>query len=356
MEKHGHNNVEAFIDQVLSIENLIDVHHLFEKVNSSARNEDDGQEGNDDERSMALKSYMRSKAKTDAKNNVDIDIKKEDEAQLAILTKDIKLPERDIMKFLMDYAPLHEWQTDILGILREEAYYFLPQRMTKIMNEGWASYWHEKIMTERAVTANELIDFADHHAGVLVMSPKQINPYKVGIELLKDVEYRWDTGRFGKDYEECENMVERAKWDTKVGKGRDKIFEIRASHNDISFIDEFLTPEFCNRQQIFTYKFNPRTGRNEVDSRDFAAIKQNMLSSLTNFGSPVIEIEDANFANRGELLLAHRHQGVDLDMRFAQETMKNIHGLWKRPVNLVTKYDGKEVTFCFDGEELKPLT
>ena len=93
----------------------------------------------------------------------------------------------------------------------------------------------------------------------------------------------------------------------------------------------------------------------EIDTRDFEAIKQKLLSSLTNFGSPIIEVMDANFGNRGEILLAHVHQGVDLDLQFATETMRNIHAIWKRPINLVTKYEDKEEMFCFNGKEMKPV-
>jgi stage V sporulation protein R len=148
-------------------------------------------------------------------------------------------------------------------------------------------------------------------------------------------------------------MKEKAAWDHNVGLGKAKIFELRKSHNDISFIDEFLTPDFCERQQLFTHKFNPRTGRNEIDTRDFNAIKQKLLMQLTNFGQPVIQVEDGNYKNRRELLLRHNHQGVDLDVNYAHETLKNLYGIWRRPVNLATAYEEKEVVFHFDGKEMK---
>src|SRR5690606_35283481 len=127
--------------------------------------------------------------------------------------------EKDILRFLIEHAPIEEWEADIVGCLREEAYYFLPQRMTKIMNEGWASYWHSTIMTTRAMDASEVIEFADKHAGVMAMSKQNINPYKVGIELFRDIEYRWNTGRFGKEYNECEDLHIKENWDRKLGLG-----------------------------------------------------------------------------------------------------------------------------------------
>src|SRR5690606_34817593 len=194
---------------------------------------------------------------------------------------DVSISRRDIMRYLLEYAPVKEWEADIIGILREEAYYFLPQRMTKIMNEGWASYWHSKIMTTRALRPSEIIDFADHHAGVMAMSRQRLNPYKIGIELFRDIEYRWDRGRCGKEWLECDDLHVKENWHRETNLGRKKIFEVRATHNDVTFIDEFLTPDFCERQGIFTYKYNPRTGRNEIDSREFSEIKTKLLSSLT---------------------------------------------------------------------------
>jgi stage V sporulation protein R len=261
----------------------------------------------------------------------------------------------DVMLFVLENAPLEEWEADILGVLREEAYYFLPQRLTKIMNEGWASYWHSHIMTTKALKASEIIDYADHHAGVMAMSKQNINPYKIGIELYRDIEFRWNTGRFGKEYNNCDEMKVKESWDKKLGLGRAKIFEVRKSHNDVSFIDEFFTEEFCERQQLFTYSFNPRTGRNEIATRDFLEIKNKLLNQLANFGSPVIEVESGNFQNRGELLLRHVHRGVDLDFGYASDTLKNLFALWKRPVSITSKQEEQIITLSFDGKEFKQL-
>lgn len=361
MEKHGQTKVELFIDKVLSLENLLDINHLFEtnkviqsrekKQQTYIREQETGGYMVDD-RSQALKSYMRTKKRReDSEAPVEVE-----EVPIDIVAeKNLHKGQRDILKFLIENAPLEDWEADVLACLREEAYYFLPQRMTKIMNEGWASYWHSTIMNTRALDPSEFIDFASKHAGVMAMSKQNINPYKVGIELFRDIEYRWNTGKFGKEYLECTNMYEKENWSKETNLGREKIFSVRRTHNDISFINEFLTPEFCNRQQLFTYKYNPRTQRMEVDSRDFEAIKQKLLTQLSNFGSPIIEVEDANYKNRKELLLRHVHNGVDLDMQFAAETMKNIFAMWKRPVNLTTKYEEKEVIFNFEGKELKVL-
>lgn len=361
MEKYGHDTVETFIDKVLSLENLLDINELFETSElkrqrketleqEKVESEDDGYLI--DDRSAALKSFMRTQARKTKKDEKKAQGPEQDEVVTA--ERPLNVRTRDILGYLIQFAPIEEWQADIIGILREEAYYFLPQRLTKIMNEGWASYWHSKIMTTRALDASEIVEFADKHAGVMAMSRQNINPYKVGIELMRDIEYRWDRGMFGKEYNDCTDMTEKHRWDKKLGLGKQKIFEVRKSHNDISFIDEFLTPDFCERQQLFTYKYNPRTGRFEIDSKDFLAIKQKLLSQLTNFGQPIIEVEDGNYMNRKELLLNHVHYGVDLDVNYVNETLRNLFAIWRRPVNLKTKYEEKEVVFHFDGKEFRP--
>lgn len=354
MERYGQNRVEEFIDRVNSIENLIDVGTLFETTESRRQSDERMKVASEeianqtDDRSNALKSFMRTKDRNQPGPVAAV------EEETNSRDKKVVSP-RDVMYYILDNAPLEEWEADILGILRDEAYYFLPQRLTKIMNEGWASYWHSHIMTTRALKASEIIDYADHHAGVMAMSKQNINPYKIGIELYRDIEYRWNTGRFGKEYNDCEDMAVKHAWNKNLGLGRQKIFEVRKTHNDVSFIDEFFTEEFCERQQLFTYKFNPRTGRNEIETRDFMDIKNKLLTQLSNFGSPVIEVESGNFQNRGELLLRHVHQGVDLDFGYASDTLRNLFALWKRPVNITSRQEDQNITLSYDGKEFKQV-
>jgi stage V sporulation protein R len=260
-------------------------------------------------------------------------------------------PERDVLLFLIDYAPLETWEADVLDMLREEAYYLAPQGQTKILNEGWASLTHSTLMTRRILADDEVIDYADHHSGTVAVHPGQLNPYKLGLELLRDIEERWDKGRFGREYEECDDRVKRAKWDLQLGLGRQKLFEVRRIYNDIGFIDQFLTEEFCERNKLFTYRWNPRTERYEIATRDFAAIKRQLLQSLTNFGQPIIAVENGNWWNRGELFLRHQHEGVDLKLDYARDTLANLYSLWKRPVHLETAFEGKgRVMLSYDGQ------
>ena len=257
------------------------------------------------------------------------------------------------MGFLTEHAQLEKWQRDILSLLREEAYYFLPQGQTKILNEGWAVYFHSKIMTTRALKDSEVIDYADHHSGTVAPYPGRLNPYKLGYELFKDIQDRWNKGRFGKEYDECENLVEKAKWDKKLGLGLKKIFEVRKLCSDITFIDEFLTPEFCRDQKLFTFAYNQSADQYEIASREFKKVKEKLLFQLTNFGHPIISVVDGNYKNRGELLLKHEHDGVDLREDYSKETLKSLYKIWGRPVNIETILEGVPKVLCFDGEEHK---
>jgi stage V sporulation protein R len=221
------------------------------------------------------------------------------------------------------------------------------------MNEGWATYWHSKIMTETVLTDSELIDYADHHSATLGGRTGRINPYKLGVELYRDIEDRWNKGRFGKEYDECDDLAARARWDRRAGLGRDKIFEVRRHCNDITFIDNYLTEEFCHSQKMFLYDYNPKTGMYQISDRDFKKIKQRLLFQLTNLGQPIIQVEDGNHRNKGELLLRHRYESIELKHDYARETLRNVQRIWGRPVSILTAVDGKSRMISYDGEEFE---
>ena len=351
IERYGLETVEEFLDICLSVDNLIDIHAPGVRRRPDRYRKDSEEPSNGRARpvrKLPSKSYMDDfvnppeflKAQ---RQKIDQEIEEKKRFP--------ERPERDVMLFLLENAPLAEWQRDVLAIVREEAYYFAPQGQTKILNEGWASYWHSTIMTEKALKPEELIDYAEHHAGTMATSPGRLNPYKLGLDLLRDIEDRWDKGCFGKEWEECDDQAERRTWDRELGLGRQKLFEVRQIYNDVGFIDTFLTPEFARRHKLFAYKYNPSTKEYVIDSREFADVKRQLLFSLTNFGQPVVVVQDANYRNRGELLLRHAHEGVDLKLDWAMETLENIFRLWTRPVHLETVVEDEPMRFSFDGEE-----
>ncbi|HBY97474.1 MAG TPA: SpoVR family protein [Chloroflexi bacterium] len=250
-----------------------------------------------------------------------------------------------------------EWHDTIVAIehRRADVYDISVEDTHRYAAQGFInhnSFWHSTIMTQSGVmTDAEVVDYADHHSGTVAMSPHRINPYKIGLELFRDIEERWNKGQFGKAWEECDDLRARREWDLQLDLGRQKIFEVRSVYNDIGFIDTFFTEDFCNRHQLFTYKYNERTGYYEIDSRDFQMIKQKLLFSLTNFGQPVIVVQDANYSNRGELYLKHQHEGVDLKLDEARDTLTNLHRIWRRPVHVETVVEGTPRLLSFDGQE-----
>jgi stage V sporulation protein R len=205
-------------------------------------------------------------------------------------------------------------------------------------------------MTQHVASAAEIISFADLHSGVVATNGRY-NPYKVGLELFRDIEDRWNKGKFGKEYEECDDIQAKRNWDKQLGLGRQKIFEVRRLYNDVTFIDEFLTPEFVIEQKLFSFRYNRDTDLYEIASREFKEIKEKLLFRLTNFGQPFIYVEDGNYNNRGELYLRHRHEGVDLKMDYARDTMRNLHKIWTRPIHLETVIDDKKRLLSFDGRD-----
>lgn len=344
-EAVGQEKVENFIDICLTIDNLIDPYapHIVRK-----------RPPGEDDAAMLEPARLPARSYMDRYINPAEEIeRKRDELKRKHEEMRKRLPaepERDVMAFLLEHAPLERWQQQILSMVRDESYYFVPQRMTKIMNEGWASYWYSKILTQHGVCDDsDILDFCSVHSATMAMSPTSLNPYKIGLELYRDVEDRWNRGRFGLEWERCENMDERMNWDRQLGLGRDKIFQVRKIYNDLMFVDEFLTPDFAERLKLFSYGFNRKNDQWEIKTREFLDVKAMLLKQLTNFGQPLIYVEDANYKNRGELLLLHKFDGQDLKVDYAKETLQNLVALWSRPVHIRTVSENKQVIWSHDG-------
>ncbi len=354
-DRYGADNVELFIDACLSLEDLIDPHAPHIKrtpapVDQRIKNKRQEKEEEYDLK-FPSKGYMDSfinppeVIERQSRERQQKQQEKEDNRSFP------EEPMRDVLLFLLEHAPLKDWQRDVLAIVRDEAYYFAPQGQTKIMNEGWASYWHSTIMTRHGLTDAEVVDYADHHSGTMATSANRLNPYKLGIELFRDIEERWNKGQFGPEYEECDDLVAKEKWDKQVGLGRDKIFDVRRIHNDVTFIDAFLTPEFCIKHKFFSFAYNEQSNYYEIISRDFPQIKQQLLNGLTNHGRPFIYVVDGNYRNRGELFLRHKFQGIELKLDYARDTLANLQRLWLRPVHIETIVDDKATIISFDGSQ-----
>jgi stage V sporulation protein R len=198
--------------------------------------------------------------------------------------------------------------------------------MTKIMNEGWASFWHSRMLTHGLLDTGEIVDFADCHSGATAAVPGQLNPYKLGIELYRYAEE----------------------------KGQD-LFKLRKIHNDTSFIDALVDEEFAERCSLFVYDRNPKSGALEVADRGWIEVKTRLLQGLSWGGTPRIELLDDDHEGRGELLLRHHFEGRELDLSEAGEVLKNLSRLWRRPVHLLTTEREQTRLVTSDGEEVQAV-
>lgn len=347
VEKHGVTEIENFINICFSLSNLIDPYseksqrYLFKEVEETPNIETPVK--------LPAKNYMDSYI--NPKEYIDLQ-KKQIEDNKEKKKKFPECPERDVLGFLIQHAPMERWQRDIMGMVREESYYFMPQRLTKVSNEGYASFWHSKLMTEHLAESKDIVDYCSVHAGVL--SSPGFNPYKIGIEIWRDIEDRWNRGAHGPKWEACESYEEKKNWNTHENKGLEQVKLLRKSCNDLTLLDDYLTPEFCKEQKLFSYKKpDPDFGYSEI-SEEFSKIKKQLLLKFSNGGLPVIKLVDANYQNKGELLLVHINDGRYLDRNMGQDTLHNLYKVWTRPVHLVTADSDeptRDETWHFDGSQ-----
>jgi stage V sporulation protein R len=439
--------VEAWIDNVLCLEDCIDQHQPFAPVDDEVVEGPDLEDIGERLDELDLTEEVRSQVFDEEW----LDAQRPDETGPAFPEE----PELDVIGFLQKHGRAYDedaekavefedWQREILELLRREAYYFAPQKMTKCMNEGWAAYWESMMMGEEGFAgADEFIHYADHQA--MVLNSPGFNPYKLGKELWEYIEnvtnrrevaerllrvegVTWRNFADRVDFEAvlstlepapeidriapdsldaldpddsrvdaeaierardgeidvarypwavltyeglCErhyslvkpqhrgflkrltqsdleriarymfddaryDSVEAAIEDVDRSAGWDRMREIRESHNDVTFLDEFLTQEFVDENDYFTYEYTQTTRDFRATSTDVEDVKKKLMLQFTNFGKPTIAVEDANYNNRNELLLAHKYNGVMLDLEQAQQTLERVFELWGRPVNLKT--------------------
>jgi len=262
-------------------------------------------------------------------------------------------PEKDLLRFLIEYGTkLTDWQRDILQIIHDEMLYFLPQMRTKIMNEGFASYWHEKILESLDLTSEEHWEFRRLHSSVLSPSGSkmQINPYYVGFQILKDIERRWDGKIEVGDEEETDWMGRAIARPT--GEGRAKIFQVCEEDNDVTFLRKYLTEPLVKKLDLYTYKLQEVDGEElwVVQDTDWRKVRDSIVDSMTNFGQPILTVEDGDYKRRGEMYLKHAFDGKALDPDYTERVLRNIQKLWSRPVHLETVQDDKPILYSCDNE------
>ncbi len=232
-------------------------------------------------------------------------------------------PEKDLLLFIEEYAPyLEDWQRDVLTMLRDEMLYFWPQLETKIMNEGWASYWHQRILRELELTEEETIEYSKLNSSVVQPSRHSLNPYYLGLKIFEDIEKRWD---------------------------RDKIFEVREFDSDTSFIRNYMTKDLIGELDL--YVFEKKGPEWKITDKSWENIRDQLVYSRVNGGFPVIQVEDGDYQRSGELYLTHSYEGIELDLKYVEKTMPYIHQLWGKSIHLETTVEEKRVLFTFDGKK-----
>ena len=482
----GRETVERFIDTVSTLTDTIDQHSAYAEAVKTGEDIDpedlrerlDAMDLSSDVRGQVFdEEWLEERAEAEAEARLDE-------------------PRRDVLAYLREHGMCYDeetdravemadWQRETLEILRREAYYFAGQRVTKVMNEGWAAYWESLMMgEERFAGVDEFLTYADHQARVL--GSPGLNPYKLGKELWEYVEnttnrrevierllrvegVTWRNFHEAVDFDEAERLlephpaiagagpdvlddlaemaadgdprvdpkgvdraqsgtvdpekypwelltyeglaerhfslakpqyreflqrvsrerleetarylfdderyatIEEAIADADRGAGWDRMREVRESHNDVTFVDAFLTEEFVRDNHYFTYEFARSSGDYRVTSAEYEDVKKKLLLRFTNFGKPTVNVYDGNFDNRGELLLGHEYNGVTLDVEQAKGVLERAYKLWGRPVNLATivkEYDEHDLEIArrrnreptpretgrrirFDGEEFE---
>jgi stage V sporulation protein R len=260
-------------------------------------------------------------------------------------------PDEDILLFIRDHNPhLSEWERDVLSIVHERSQYFIPQIETKIMNEGWASYWHKKIIDALDLPQKMKLEFAVRHNQVLRPTPIGINPYRMGMKIWENIKRRWDQP----------SPEEIREYGPRTRSGDQKIFEVREVERDTSFLRRYLTEDLVRELNLFEYETrgNEQVITQVAEKENWRSIKETLIRDVGLGHVPVIKVEDADHKGNRVLYLKHDHDGRDLQLEYAERTLKYLQQLWQWDVVLETVVHGKKslLRVTNDKFSLKPLS
>ena len=261
------------------------------------------------------------------------------------LTRTPLYPDEDILLFIRDHNLfLSDWEKDLLTIVHEGAQYFIPQIETKIMNEGWASFWHKRILEALDLPQGMQLEFIVRHNQVLSPTPGAINPYHLGMKVWEDIEKRWDSPQ----------AEEEKEYGPRKKGGREKVFEVREVERDSSFLRRYLTEDMIREMNIYEYQArgNERVVSRVADKENWREIKETLISNVGMSSVPVIKIEDADYNNNRVLFIRHYHEGRDLHLEYAEKTLQCLHQLWQRETVLETIINEKKSLLCFADDRL----
>ncbi len=303
MEQHGMERVERVLDAALALEQHIDTHPgLHRELYPTYLQQPEPREQPDPFRQRFDELTGETPQPEFSSNREKAPIPPE--------------PEHDLLWFIARYAPdMEDWERDIFLTVREESFYFQPVFACQIMNEGWASYWHARLLREAEFLLSDLyVQAIKTHSDVVrpYAGEKQValslNPYHLGF-------FMW------------EKIIE--------DQGLEAARRIMQEDDDFGFVRNQLTEEMAHELKLFEYKAE-RNGRVSVATRDIARLRELILAPKFNFGSPRVYVDELR--PDGALVLRQEHQtdGRGLDLQRAEKVLHYIHALWRRPVHLYT--------------------
>ncbi len=259
-------------------------------------------------------------------------------------------PDEDLLLFIRDHNPyLAEWEKDVLTIVHEEAQYFIPQIETKIMNEGWASYWHKRILDSLNLPQDLHLEFLVRHNQVVRPAPNGINPYHIGLCVWEDIRRRHDAPTPEEEKELAPSHPS----------GADMIFAVREADRDTSFLRRHLNARLMRELNLFEYEARDEdlVVSRVSDEEGWRAVKETLLKNVGVSAIPVIRVEDSDYNHNHTLYLKHYHDGRDLQLEYAEKTLAYVRRLWQRNVVLETIVDREPMQLFYqdDGFSRKRL-
>ena len=230
----------------------------------------------------------------------------------------------DLLGFLAERGRLQEWERDLVNIVREEAMYFLPQVETKIMNEGWATYWHYQMLKRLELPQALYLEFLQRHNLVIRPHQGQINPYFLGFKLFEYLD--------------------------KDGDGQ-RIMAIRSEERDQSFLRRYLSCEVCEEFHLFDYgnEGDDIVVTEVADYIGWKAVRDELAAAVGIGCIPVIRPKGVE---KGRLIVEHSFDGRELELKYAQETLKYVASLWGDAVELITSAEGKNKVIICDEHQI----
>lgn len=253
-------------------------------------------------------------------------------------------PDEDILLFIRDHNRyLSEWEKDLLTIVHEREQYFIPQIETKIMNEGWASFWHREIVNSLHLPQDLHLEFLVRHNQVVrPFSRGGLNPYHLGLKIWDDIKRRHDNP----------TQEELEKYGPPTQTGMQAIFAVREVDRDVSFLRRFLTEDLMREMDLFQYepRGNEQVISKVADKDGWREVKNTLLKNVGMATVPGITVEDADYGRNRILYLRHAHDGRDLQFEYAERTMAHLHKLWGQETLLETILEGKKVVLSYSDK------